>query len=735
MYCHPQRNWGWVMGGRRLLRVIGTVLVIAVAFVTPVFATATATPASADTVIDGCTIVSNPTSTSFTNCPNANLAGADLASVNLSYADFAGAVFALCPVTGCLSTSSANLSSANLSSADLAGAVFVDCVPHSCAGASVHAANLTDANLTSALLAECVLLCQAADFTDAVMPGANLSDAGVEEGMMAGADLAGANLTGTSFGGANLDGANLSGTNITAASLVSQDPALGPVPVSLNGANLTGTLLVPPNQSVTATSQAGAVTTWSTPAAVPGATPGTCTPASGSTFPLFASTVTCQVLDNAGGVATGTFQVNVAPTTQFFTRVLVPFDGAVVQGNQVLDAGASDAPGVTSVVFEVSGGTLSDQVVATGTLTYYGWLARWSTTSVPNGTYSLQSVATDVDASTDTSEPITVTVNNQPPSTAVLIPAGGATVSGSTALLDASASSAAGIASLIYEVSGNGLTDQVVATGTLTYYGWLAQWNTTALPNGTYDIQSVATDSVAESTTSAPVSVTVDNAPPSTAVLIPSDGATQSGTAALLDASASANVTSVSYELSGNGLTDQVIATGTLTYYGWLAQWNTTSVPNGTYSLQSVASYAGGVDGTSAGISVTVDNPSLADLANSSITVTGSAVVGGDGCSFVYGTFHAVYPGSAAVGNVTLDVAGCATPTTFTGSFTITTGVGTLSGSATGPIIEQEIGVDLVQIYQTTLSVNAATGSFAGTTGSLLFATSSQPNVASVTVE
>ena len=48
-------------------------------------------------------------------------------------------------------------------------------------------------------------------------------------------------------------------------------------------------------------------------------------------------------------------------------------------------------------------------------------------------------------------------------------------------------------------------------------------------------------------------------------------------------------------------------------------------MPNGTYTLQSVASYAGGVSGTSSGVSVTVDNPGLADLANSSFTVTASA--------------------------------------------------------------------------------------------------------------
>ena len=93
------------------------------------------------------------------------------------------------------------------------------------------------------------------------------------------------------------------------------------------------------------------------------------------------------------------------------------------------------------MVFELSGGTLSDQVIATATPTLFGWLAKWNTTGVPNGTYSLQSVATDATNNTDASEPITVTVNNQPPTTSVLIPSGGASVSGTTALLDTSASS------------------------------------------------------------------------------------------------------------------------------------------------------------------------------------------------------------------------------------------------------------------------------------------------------
>ena len=215
---------------------------------------------------------------------------------------------------------------------------------------------------------------------------------------------------------------------------------------------------------------------------------------------------------------------------------------------------------------------------------------------------------------------------------------------------------------------------------------------------------------------------------------IPSSGATQSGTAALLDASASANVTSVKYELTGGTLTDQLIATATPTYYGWLAQWNTTTVPNGTYTLQSVAAYSGGVTGTSPGVTVTVANPGLADLANSSFTATPS--VGGSGCGIVHLKFDAVYPGSPAVGNVTLHIAGCVSdPYTYAGSFTITTGVGTLSGSAPGTVTEQIVGGDLEESYQITLSVTTATGSFSGTTGSLLFSAPSQNQVASLTAE
>ena len=435
------------------------------------------------------------------------------------------------------------------------------------------------------------------------------TDAGLVD--FTGANLSGADLAGTDLAGAKLINSNLTGATLTGASMSgSTGDFPGPVDATLTGANLTGTILVPSNQSVTATSQAGAVATWPTPAGIPGATPGSCTPPSGSTFPIFTTTVTCQVLDANADVATGTFQVTVQPTTQYFTRIALPSGGAVLTGSTNLDALAGDAPGVTKVVFEVTGGSLNNQVIATATPTLYGWLAQWNSSTVPNGTYSIQSVATDAASNTDTSSPVAVTVTNHATITAVLIPSGGASLSGTSSLVDASASSPNGIASVTFEISGGALSDHVVATAAPTSYGWLAKWDTTRVPNGTYILQSVATDTHGLAGTSAPVSVTVANPPPTTNVLIPLSTSVQSGAAAVLDASASSGVTQVTYELSGGppNLTDQVIATGTPTYYGWLAQWNTTTVPNGSYELRSVASYAGGVSGSSQFVFVVISN-------------------------------------------------------------------------------------------------------------------------------
>jgi len=194
--------------------------------------------------------------------------------------------------------------------------------------------------------------------------------------------------------------------------------------------------------------------------------------------------------------------------------------------------------------------------------------------------------------------------NHPPPSTSVLVPSQGATLSGST-YLDASATNATNVT---FRLFGGvyGFAAPVVCTATPTLYGWLCAWNTATVPNGSYVLVSQASGA-GGNTFSAGVTMTVQNPPPTTSVLIPSNGATVSGST-YLDASAT-NATNVAFLLFGGiyGEAVQLLCTATPTLYGWLCVWNTSSVPNGTYGLLSGAINSAGV-AFSSGVSITVTN-------------------------------------------------------------------------------------------------------------------------------
>jgi lysophospholipase L1-like esterase len=198
----------------------------------------------------------------------------------------------------------------------------------------------------------------------------------------------------------------------------------------------------------------------------------------------------------------------------------------------------------------------------------------------------------------------------QLPTTSVIIPSlSGTTLSG-TDLVDATASGGGGVAKVQFALTGGSLNQTVVGTAVSTLYGYLYQLNTTTVANGTYTLQSVATNSVGNVGLSSGVQITIANAPPTTSVIIPSSsGSTLSGSS-LFDATASdaGGVAKVQFALTGGSLNQTVVGTAMSTLYGYLYQLNTTTVPNGTYTLQSVASDAGGNVGLSSGVQITIAN-------------------------------------------------------------------------------------------------------------------------------
>jgi hypothetical protein len=96
----------------------------------------------------------------------------------------------------------------------------------------------------------------------------------------------------------------------------------------------------------------------------------------------------------------------------FVTEVLKPANGATLTGSEVLDAKATDDVKVTDVEFHLTGQSLHDTLIGTGAQTIDGWITRWNTTTVPNGTYVLRSVASDTSGKSTQSAGVTVRVKN-----------------------------------------------------------------------------------------------------------------------------------------------------------------------------------------------------------------------------------------------------------------------------------------------------------------------------------
>ena len=186
------------------------------------------------------------------------------------------------------------------------------------------------------------------------------------------------------------------------------------------------------------------------------------------------------------------------------------------------------------------------------------------------------------------------------PTTSITSPSNGATVSGTTTV-SASASDNVAVTSVEFYVDG-----ALAATDTTAPYSF--SWNTTAVADGSHSLSSKAYDGAGNSGSSASVSVTVDNSipadttNPTTAITSPSNGATVSGTTTV-SASASDNVGVTKVEFYVDGA---LAATDTSSPYSF--SWNTTAATNGAHSLSSKAYDAAGNIGSSASVSVTVNN-------------------------------------------------------------------------------------------------------------------------------
>ncbi len=196
---------------------------------------------------------------------------------------------------------------------------------------------------------------------------------------------------------------------------------------------------------------------------------------------------------------------NLAPT------VTMTDPGSPLSGTRTFEATASDAhSGIASVVLQYAAtGSTTYRTLCTTTVAPYS--CRVDTTTLPDGSYTLRAVATDVAGNATTSALVTSrVVDNTVSSVSMEDP--GAFLTGTVALT-ASASSTAGVTSVRIQRAPSGTTTWTdVCTDTAAPY--TCSWNTTTVADGLYDLRAVLLDGTGKVTTSATLGARrVDNAP------------------------------------------------------------------------------------------------------------------------------------------------------------------------------------------------------------------------------
>jgi YVTN family beta-propeller protein/VCBS repeat-containing protein len=300
--------------------------------------------------------------------------------------------------------------------------------------------------------------------------------------------------------------------------------------------------------------------------------------------------VSARARDSLGNFTTSAPVTIIVDNTAPTVVLTAPADGATVSGVVTLSATAADGVEVAGVQFLVNGGPLEAE------LTDAPYSLAVATSAAYNGTYTLTAVARDTAGNLTTSAPVTITVANEDVAPTVEITSAGGPIAG-LVTVTATASDDVGVVGVQFVANG------FLVGAEMTGAPYSVSALTTAAEDGTYVLTAIARDAAGNLTTSAPVTIIVDNTAPTVALTAPADGATVSGTVTL-SAIAADNVEVAGVQFHANGV--EVEAEDTADPYS--VSWDTTALTNGSYTLTAVARDTAGNTTTSAPLTVTVNN-------------------------------------------------------------------------------------------------------------------------------
>jgi hypothetical protein len=298
---------------------------------------------------------------------------------------------------------------------------------------------------------------------------------------------------------------------------------------------------------------------------------------------------------------TGTATDSQSPTV----NITAPAAGNV-SGTINVSANAADNTGVAGVQFLLDGVNLGAEDITAP------YSVSWTTTTATNGNHTLTAKARDAAGNSTTSSAIVVNVSNdsQAPTVNITSPAAG-TVSG-TLNIDANASDNIGVAGVQFLLDGANFGAEDIAAP------YSVPWNTTTATNGNHTLTARARDAAGNSTTSAIVSVSVNNidaVSPTVNITAPAAGNVLGTINVNANAADNIGVSGVQFLLDGVNLGAEDLAAP------YSISWNTLNASNGAHNLTARARDAAGNSTTSVVVGVNVNN----DIAPPSVSVTAPA--------------------------------------------------------------------------------------------------------------
>ncbi len=193
-------------------------------------------------------------------------------------------------------------------------------------------------------------------------------------------------------------------------------------------------------------------------------------------------------------------------------------------------------------------------------------------------------------------------VDTTPPTVSISSPTNSSTVADDVTLT-ATATDNVFLAGVQFKVDGQNLGSEVTSAPYQTI------WSTTYVLNGSHTITAVARDGAGNTTTSSPVTVSVNDAvpdttPPTISITVPTNNATVSNDVSLTaTASDNIGVVGVQFKVDGQNLGNE---DATEPYQ---TMWSTTYLINGNHTITAIARDAAGNTTTSSSIILTVSDP------------------------------------------------------------------------------------------------------------------------------